>query len=223
VPEHVLVSGGSGGIGAAVCGRLAEKGYRPIVGYGSAREAAERIAARTGGVALHLDMLDPESIDGAVARLVALEEPLAGLILAASPPPEMLPMGQATPEAFELQWRVNVLGNQRLLAGAIRQVLRKRKQGMILGVLSAAMGEGIGSAWRGMASYIVAKYGLEGLLATAAADYPWLKVATVSPDRTDTPMLAAFDERFLEMAREKGEFLQPEEVAETIVERFQAA
>jgi NAD(P)-dependent dehydrogenase (short-subunit alcohol dehydrogenase family) len=220
VPEFVLVTGGSGGIGSAVCRRLADRGYRPIVGYGRAGEAARAIAAETGGIALHLDMADDASIDAGIACLTGLPEPLAGIVLAASPPPEMLPMGQATREAMELQWTVNVLGSHRLLAGAIRQVLRKRKQGTILGVLSAAMGDGIGSAWRSMASYIVAKYGLAGVLATAAADYPWLRVVSVSPDRTDTPMLAAFDPRFLEGARERGEFLRPEEVARTIVDKF---
>lgn len=220
MPEFVLVSGGSGGIGSAVCDQLSAAGYRPIVGFGRSGEAAEVIAARNAGIALHLDMADSASIDAGIERLTQLPEPLAGVILAASPPPEMLPMGQATRDAMEQQWAVNVIGNHRLLAGVIRQVLRKRKQGTILGVLSAAMGDGVGSAWRSMASYIIAKYGMEGVLATAAADYPWLKVVSVSPERTDTPMLEAFDPRFLEGARERGEFLKPGDVARTIVDRF---
>jgi 3-oxoacyl-[acyl-carrier protein] reductase len=220
VREFVLVSGGSGGIGSAVCERLTAAGYRPIIGYHRAAEDAAAIAARLDGLALPLDLTDPASIEAAIASMAGLSEPLAGVILAASPAPEMLPLGQATLEAMELQWRVNVIGTQRLLAGVIRQILRKRKQGIVLGVLSAAMGEGIGTAWRSMAAYIIAKYGLEGVLAAAAADYPWLKVASVSPERTDTPMLAAFDPRFLEAARERGEFLSPESVAATIVERF---
>ncbi len=41
-----LVSGGSGGIGAAVCHELATRGFRPIVGYHRNQFAAHDIAAQ---------------------------------------------------------------------------------------------------------------------------------------------------------------------------------
>ena len=51
----------------------------------------------------------------------------------------------------------------------------------------------------------------------AAADYPWLRVRAVRPGYTDTPMLAAFDERFLDLQREKAPFSTPQDVAALIL------
>jgi 3-oxoacyl-[acyl-carrier protein] reductase len=80
------------------------------------------------------------------------------------------------------------------------------------------MGDRGRGAASGMGSYVIAKFGLAGVLAAAAADYPWLRVRSVSPGYTETPMLAAFDERFLAMQRERAPFETPEEVASIIVE-----
>ena len=44
------------------------------------------------------------------------------------------------------------------------------------------------------------------MLAILAADYPWLGVATVSPGFTETDMLRSFDERFLELMRQRRAF-----------------
>ena len=59
------------------------------------------------------------------------------------------------------------------------------------------MGDAHRPASAGMGAYVVAKHGLAGLLAVVAAEYPWLRVRTVRPGFTATPMLTAFDSRFL--------------------------
>lgn len=219
--EHVLVSGGSGGIGAATCTALATRGFVPLVGYAGNRAAAERVAKATKGVALHLDLTDPAAIDAAIATLAADADCIvAGLVLAASPPPDMEPFGQVSDGAMRRQWQVNVDGPRRLLARLVKAKLRKRKAGACVGVLTAAMGDGPGSASSGMAAYVIAKYGLQGVLAAAAAEYSWLRVTSVSPGYTETPMLAAFDSRFLEMARACAPFTTPDEVAREIVDKI---
>ncbi|MGV1794464.1 SDR family NAD(P)-dependent oxidoreductase [Rhizobium sp. A37_96] len=45
----ILVTGASGGIGAAIVERLAAEGARPIIHYGRDREGAEALLARIGG------------------------------------------------------------------------------------------------------------------------------------------------------------------------------
>jgi 3-oxoacyl-[acyl-carrier protein] reductase len=76
-----LVTGGSGGIGAAICRRLADEGVGVAVGYGSGKDAAQRVAAEigsAGGVAraFGADMAGP----AAPARLIAdVEDALGGM------------------------------------------------------------------------------------------------------------------------------------------------
>src|SRR5262245_50462466 len=92
--ENFLISGGSGDIGRAVCLRLNQAGYRPVVGYGHAQSAAEEVASECQGVALRLDLTDAACIEAAVERLTAEADGLAGVVLAASPPPTVGPFGQ---------------------------------------------------------------------------------------------------------------------------------
>ena len=86
-PDLFLVSGGSGGIGGAVCDQLAQRGITPVVGYCSNRRAAERVAARTGGTALELDLTSESSIASVCTTLASRQSNLAGVILAGSPQP----------------------------------------------------------------------------------------------------------------------------------------
>jgi len=215
-----LVSGGSGGIGAAVCALLAARGFRPIVGYHRNAAAGEAVAQRTGGLSLALDLSDQASIQTAVAQLEGTA--LAGVVLAGSPPLSPVPFGRITADQMQQQWQVNVLGPQRLLAELVRRCFRQHKQGSVVGVLTRAMGgfeaDGTGGAASGMGAYVIAKHGMAGVLALLAADYPWLRVRSVKPGYTETRMLEAFDERFLALQREKAPFQTPEQVASLIVE-----
>jgi 3-oxoacyl-[acyl-carrier protein] reductase len=216
--ECFLVSGGSGGIGAATCDALAAAGYRPVVGYHRAAAAAGEVAERTGGLALALDLASDASIDQAVAQLAGADGRLAGAVLAGSPPLALAPFGKILPADLQAQWQVNVLGPQRLLAGLVRQCWRPQKHGVVIGVLSRAMGDAAGGgAASGLGAYVIAKYGMAGLLAVLAADYPWLRVGSVRPGYTETRMLTAFDERFLAQQREKNPFQTPQEVAAQIL------
>lgn len=217
---HFLVSGGSGGIGAAVCDQLAARGYVPVVGYHRNAAAADSVATRTGGLALALDLSDEASILAAAERLETLPR-LAGVVLAGSPPLALTPFGKITADDMLAQWQVNVMGPQRLVAELVRRCFRKHKQGAVVGVLTQAMGAGdtgIDGASSGMGAYVIAKHGLAGVLAMAAADYPWLRVRAVKPGYTETRMLEAFDERFLAMQRDKAPFSTPEAVAASITE-----
>lgn len=223
----VLITGGSGGIGGALAQGLAARGYTPIIGFAGNTAAAQKSAARTGGHAMALDLTEHSHIDDAVATLktgVLEAGPLAGVVMAASPRPQVLPFTKTSPEDMALQWQVNVAGHQRLLAGLIKQCLRQQKKGTAVAVLTAAMGLGGRPAAPNMAAYIVAKHGLAGVLAAAAADYPWLTTAAVSPSFTETEMLKIFDPRFLEMMRAaepNGRFATASEVAKDILAHFE--
>tara|TARA_B100000315_G_scaffold259696_1_gene316736 strand:+ start:2364 stop:2609 length:246 start_codon:yes stop_codon:yes gene_type:complete len=76
-----------------------------------------------------------------MANLAASDAVPAGVVLGASAPLRVTSFGHISEQEMENQWRVNVLGHQRLLAGLVRNVFRKRKQGIVVGVLSDAMGK----------------------------------------------------------------------------------
>jgi NAD(P)-dependent dehydrogenase (short-subunit alcohol dehydrogenase family) len=216
--ERVLVCGGSGGIGSATCAALAAAGFRPLVAYARARERAEQIAKDTGGLALALDLCEPQQIASALAGMLDdATEPLAGVVLAASAPLALESFAKLRAHDLELHWRVNVLGPQALLAGLLRGVFRKQRRGIVIGVLSQAMRVEAERALPMLGAYVIAKYGLEGLLAALRADHPWLSVRAVSLGFTETRLLEAFDARFLEPLRARGEVAPPQDAARSIV------
>ena len=218
IERWFLVSGGSGGIGSAVCAALAERGYKPIVGYHQSAATARRIAESCGGVPLELNLRDPRSIEAAVA-FVENAPYLAGVVLAGSPPLSVTPFCKITPAQLQEQLEVNVVGPQLLLAELVRRCFRRQKQGSVVGVLSRAMGDEQSPAASGMGAYVIAKHGMAGMLALLAADYPWLQVRSIKPSYTETRMLEAFDERFLALQRERTPFQTPEAVAALILEQ----
>ena len=213
----LLVSGGSGGIGSAVCAGLAERGIRPIVGYHRNDVAARVVAERCGGRALHLDLSDPTCVANAAQELAQLPT-LLGAVLAGSPPLHLNSFGKISADELLAQWKVNVLGPQQLLSELVRQCFRRRKAGAVVGVLTTAMGGTDSPAAAGMGAYVIGKHGMAGVLALLAADYPWLRVRSVKPSFTETKMLDAFDARFLDLQRAKAPFQTPGLVARQILQ-----
>ncbi|WEX90954.1 SDR family oxidoreductase [Sinorhizobium garamanticum] len=62
--QTILVTGGSGGIGAAIVERLAEEGARPIIHYGRDRAGAEALLSRISGAGF-LVQADLSAAEGA--------------------------------------------------------------------------------------------------------------------------------------------------------------
>lgn len=58
--KTALVTGGTGGIGEAICRRLASDGYSIIINFCHSSEKAERLAAELHGTALYFDVSDSD-------------------------------------------------------------------------------------------------------------------------------------------------------------------
>ena len=221
--SFILVTGGAGGIGSATCKLLLTIGITPIIGFNTNKSQAIDLAAELGGFALKIDMNSQESITQAVQSLtheLAEGGSLVGVILGASPPPDLLPFLGLTPRHLQHQFQVNVMGAQFLLSCLIKQFFRRTKSGTVVGILSQAIGVENQAPVTGMGAYIIAKTALKSMLSVCAAEYPWLKVRTVSPGFTDTEMLNVFDSRYLEMMRSRENFSTPEMVAEMIIKEI---
>jgi 3-oxoacyl-[acyl-carrier protein] reductase len=68
-PRVALVTGASGGIGAATARQLARQGRRVAITYLRHRDAAEALASEIGGLAVELDLRDRAATQSALDRV----------------------------------------------------------------------------------------------------------------------------------------------------------
>lgn len=230
--RSVIVTGGSGGIGSALCRMAAARGWRVWIGYASGFDRALRLAAEiadAGGAAqpLFLPLDDPARLREAVGAIVAEGALPGALALCASPPPEVASLLKLTAEQMRRQLECAVVGNHALLAEVWRRCFRPRGGGHVLAVQSAAQGTPSAATASHMAGYVVAKSALEALLRAAAAEFgrAGLRVSLVRPGYVETPMLRAFPPLILERARAAlpgQSFVRPEQVAAALLAGLEA-
>lgn len=222
--KSLIVTGGSSGIGAALCRLAARQGWHVWVGYGEGSERATRLAdelAAEGRSAapVALPLCSPDRLHEAVALIVEKDRGISALALCAAPAPDVTSLLKLTPDHFRNQYEAAVIGNYVLLTEVWRRCFRPRGGGQVLAILSAAQGP---PAAPHMASYIAAKNGLEGLLNAAAAELgrAGLRIGVARPGYVETPMLQAFEPLLLERARASTpghRFLRPETVAAALL------
>ena len=73
--KKALITGGAGGIGEAICRKMAEKGYFVFIGYSASEDKANRLAAEIDGEAVKLDVTKYDEIQ-AVAEKIGYAEVL---------------------------------------------------------------------------------------------------------------------------------------------------
>lgn len=188
--KRALVTGGSGGIGSAICRRLAADGFDVIVHANRNAEAAERLAAEIGGCATAFDIVDAQ------ASLAALES------LLETGPIQVLVNNAGVhddapfPGMNRGQWQrviaVGIDGFYNVTQPLSLPMIRTR-WGRIVNVTSVTAE--IGN--RGQTNYAAAKGALHAITRSLARELAsrGITVNCVSPGLIDTPMSAgAFDE-----------------------------
>ena len=167
-----LVTGASGGIGAAIARALAAEGARVALGYHAAQDAADRLAAeigQAGGAALPVrhDLADPLSIRAVVDTIIRTWGGLDVLVASAWVSP-----GWAAPDApaeatpavvWQEQLRANVEGTAYTIQAALPS-MRARRWGRIVLLSSGAAEDGS----PGLEAYGAAKAALLGLARSLA-------------------------------------------------------
>jgi NAD(P)-dependent dehydrogenase (short-subunit alcohol dehydrogenase family) len=141
----LLVTGGSRGIGAAICLSAAEQGWAVAVNYSSNRPAADAVVAaitQAGGNALAIEG-DVGSEAGIAAIFAAVDKGfgrLDGLVNNAGIVGMPARIDEITPERLERMLRVNVSGSILCAAAAIKRMSVRHggKGGVIVNISSMA-------------------------------------------------------------------------------------
>lgn len=204
-----LVTGASGGIGAATACRLAGAGARVAL-HGRDREVLERLALRTGGVSVVAELCDPGAVEDCVAKAeAALGRPLDVVVSNAGAGwcGEFITMG---PGDVERILAIN-LAVPIALARATLPGMVERGRGHLVFVGSVAGHLGLGQE----AVYSAAKAGLVALSEALRAEVggAGVGVSLVSPGVVATRF---FERRGRPYSRRLPRPISPERVARAV-------
>ncbi|WP_327587627.1 SDR family oxidoreductase [Nonomuraea sp. NBC_00507] len=160
---HVLITGGSSGVGAATALAYAQSGARVTITYKSGADRAAEIVKRIeadGGeaAAVHLDLEDHTTIAPAVAQAGPVDALIANAVRWGTIMPNSIPFEDVPAAEWTAALHANVVGNA-LLAQAVLPEMRRRGFGRIVFVSSGAAEEGL----PGPGPYGTAKMALHGM------------------------------------------------------------
>ena len=210
--EHVLITGGSRGIGAATVRAFVRAGYEVSFFYEKNEAAATALAAETGARACRCDVAD----SAAVLRSVEALPPVDVLVNNAGISHVGL-ISQITPEEWDRLFAVNVKGIYNTVRAVLPAMLRKQAGAIIN--LSSMWGQAGASC---EAAYSATKGAVIALTQALARELgpSGIRVNAVSPGMIDTEMNAHLnDEDRAALAEDTplGRVGTPEEVADAVL------
>jgi D-sorbitol dehydrogenase (acceptor) len=192
-----IVTGGSRGIGAAICERYADAGARVVVADVLEREAAA-LASRIGrgAIGVALDVTKQASIDALVATVVQQAGRIDILVNNAGVF-DMAPLLAVTRDSFHKVFSVNVEGLLFTLQAVAARMVSQGDGGKIINFASQAgrRGEGL------VAVYCASKAAVISLTQSAglALAKHRINVNAIAPGVIDTPMWDQVDALFAKL------------------------
>ena len=221
--KGVLVTGASGGIGAACARAFAAEGARVALHYRTGRERADELSSELGGApTLQADLTREDDVD----RLFAAARDALGRLdvcaaVAGAWPSEDVPVWRLSLERWEETLRTNLTATFLTARAFLRNVERDGHGNLVLvGSTAGIFGEA------GHADYAAAKSAiLYGLLLSLKNEIvrvaPRGRVNAVAPGWTESPMTRGHvdPDRVVRISRTMAlrKVAQPEDVARQVV------
>ena len=221
--KGVVVTGASGGIGAACARQFAAEGARVLVHYHRGAERAATLAAELGDApTAQADLTSEDDVD----RLFATARAELGAVdvcaaVAGVWPAEDIPVWELSLERWETTLRQNLTATFLTARAFLREVARTGHGSLVLvGSTAGHFGEA------GHADYAAAKSALQGGLLLSlknevARVAPNARVNAVAPGWTESPMTRGLvgpeDVRRISRTMALRKVAQPEDVAAQVV------
>ncbi|UTR10912.1 3-oxoacyl-[acyl-carrier-protein] reductase [Evansella sp. LMS18] len=219
--QNALVTGGSRGIGRAICIALAKQGVNVAVNYSGSKEKAEAVAEEcrsydVKAFALQANVADSEAVNGMVKTAIEEFGSLEILVNNAGITKDTLIMRMKEAD-FDAVIETNLKGVFNC-SKAVTRPMMKQRYGRIINI-SSVVGV-LGNA--GQANYVASKAGVIGLTKSMARELANrnINVNSIAPGFIETDMTEALSEEVTsEMLKQipLGKLGTPEQVADAAV------
>jgi 3-oxoacyl-[acyl-carrier protein] reductase len=241
--EHrvAVITGATGGIGSAICRRLAESGAAVVVGFRRDRNKAETLVSSLAGAAssqhcaLHVDVVDEGTLTSFAEQISARYERADILVNCVGttrfvPHADLAGLGdELIDEIFRTNWRgpfATIRALTPLLEKAFREPVSSAPadeasqppfSSLVVNISSVAATIGIGSN----VAYCASKAALNAMtMSLARALAPSIRVVSVSPGVVETEFIKGLDERWRQEQLGRtplGRLASPGEVADAVL------
>jgi NAD(P)-dependent dehydrogenase (short-subunit alcohol dehydrogenase family) len=179
-----IVTGGTGGLGAAVTARLLDDGWRVVVPW-VVEEELERLGERDGLELVRADLFDAGEVRAVVDVASANDDaPLVGLVnlvggFAAGPRIDETPI-----EEFERQFRLNLRPTYLMVQASVPHMIEAGSGSIVCVGTRAAL-----QPFKGAAGYISSKAAVIAFSQAVAVEYrdDGVRCNTILPSVIDTP------------------------------------
>lgn len=209
--KKALVTGGAGGIGEAICRRLAADGYFVYVNYAHSVEKAKKIAEDIGGDAICFDVSDVNAVKEAFSIIGKLD-----LLVNNAGVSDVDLFTSISQDSADKILNINLKGAMNCARAALPYMINE-KSGNIINI-SSMWGE-CGASCE--VDYSASKAGMLGFTKALAKEVApsGIRVNCVSPGFIMTEMNSRFSDEDLELIKEDiplGIFGEPRHIADAV-------
>ena len=209
--KKALVTGGTGGIGEAICRKLAADGYYVYINYNNSKEKAEKLASEINGQAFRFDISDNDAVRNAVENIGHTD-----LLVNNAGISEIDLFTSIKQESADKILDINLKGTLNCARAVLPSMINK-KSGNIINI-SSMWGQ-CGASCE--VDYSASKAGIIGFTKALAKEVApsGIRVNCIAPGFIMTEMNSRFSEEDLKLIRDEiplGIFGEPRHIADAV-------